>query len=262
MNPWDCRGHNLVNAVGLLLCFITTLQYLALSVVYLIYYRKSSNPAFFSMTAVFALCGFVYGMNFVAVFYPNLAYSIQFILQLVLMPACTWLYLKTQLLFVSKNIHESAYCVRNTASEVTAAIASLNASEQRVIAIADQLKMQSHYVREHPWPAWLKSEDSVMLFLNTAYEQWFSVEASAYVGRSDEAVWPPDVAEVFREHDRVVKLSREGMVFSETVSVQNSEVPLLVIKWPAALADGSTGVGGMAIPVNALQQMIQKIQHE
>ena len=262
MNPWDCRGHSVANAVSLLLSFLTMSQYFLLCFIYLRYYYRSRNFGWAAFFTVFFFCGVVHAMNGLAVLWPDFSYSTQLVIQVVLSVANLWLLFVAPDLFSNLRCETIAEHAAKSTDAVTAAIASLNETEERCIAIADQLHSQSPYVKDHPWPAWLKDENSVMLFLNDAYEDWFAVQANSYVGCTDEAVWPEAVAETFREHDQLVRDSKMGDVFSETINVKEQSIPLLVIKWPTKLADGNIGVGGMAIPIDRLQRMIERIQRE
>lgn len=60
------------------------------------------------------------------------------------------------------------------------------------------------FLDNSPAPSWYKDRGLVMKYLNPAYTQAFGVTQPQYLGRTDDDVWPPQIARQFVQHDREV----------------------------------------------------------
>lgn len=111
------------------------------------------------------------------------------------------------------------------------------------------------FLENSPFPAWYKSANGVMRYINPAYSVAFGVRPDQYVNRRDRDVWPADIAEAFGKNDDQVVRERVRCEFHEYVPdrVLDPASPRerwFVTKFP--VIDPTTrevkGVGGFCVP--------------
>ncbi len=104
-----------------------------------------------------------------------------------------------------------------------------------------------------PLPAWLKDTKGVMLAVNAAYEDTFLVprgfNAVDYIGHTDHAVWPEDIANQYQKHDKMVLRSGKMWHGSEKIPNNDGEVEeWSIIKYVRYSGRTKIGIAGIAIP--------------
>ena len=68
-------------------------------------------------------------------------------------------------------------------------------------------------------------------------------------GKTDADMWPPEAAALMRVHDRAALNTGGPQVFSRVMPVGDGSHTVLLVEFPVPLADGSTGVGGLAVDI-------------
>jgi PAS domain S-box-containing protein len=120
------------------------------------------------------------------------------------------------------------------------AAAELKASEARFRAFMDH----------SPAVAWIKDEAGRYVYLSRAFEEWHRVRQADWAGRTDDDVWPADVAALLRENDRTVLATGRPLQATErVVGPDGTARECLVWKFPFVQADGRRFVGGTAMDV-------------
>lgn len=104
-----------------------------------------------------------------------------------------------------------------------------------------------------PLPAWLKDTKGTMLALNPTYEEMFLIPrgytATDYIGNDDKAVWPPEIAEQYTKHDKMVL--RSGKVWRGVENIPNEVGEIEewnIIKYVRYSGRTKIGIAGIAIP--------------
>lgn len=121
-----------------------------------------------------------------------------------------------------------------------------------------------------PGLAWIKDIDGRYVYANDAALRSFGVVRSELYGRSDEEIFDPETAQIFRQNDRKALRSESGI---QTVEVlrrsDGQEVHSLVSKFVIAGKNGEPAfIGGMAIDISeslslpAVRQILSTIQNE
>ena len=108
-----------------------------------------------------------------------------------------------------------------------------------------------------PLPMWLKDKDGRMLAVNLAYEKSFlqpiGKTRQDYINQTDFDIWPDEVAERYRSHDRTVMNTGEPLYFREEMQLNDEVEPVMVLKYPRSVAGIVVGVAGIALPCNKVE---------
>jgi len=117
---------------------------------------------------------------------------------------------------------------------------SLRESEQRF----------EQFMHHLPGVAFMKDVDGRYVYVNDAFEALFHRKLSEYIGKTDDEVWPPEIAAQLRRNDRHVIETRAVMQTTEVVPHDDGTHHWLVAKFPILTDAGEpTMVGGIAIDV-------------
>lgn len=161
-----------------------------------------------------------------------------------------WLYL---------NPTQNAEFQTNTLARLAKVEADLDRERNKTLELTfevSQLQLKLLTIRgahtDLPWPAWLKDTSGVVLAANLAYELDFlkprGYSLLDYVGQTDIAVWPEDIAKSFRENDLAVIQSGETLDFFEEVILgDGSRKTMRFVKYPVYAGGTMIGVAGMYV---------------
>jgi PAS domain S-box-containing protein len=119
------------------------------------------------------------------------------------------------------------------------ALAALRESEQRF----------ARFMQHLPGLAWIKDVTGRYVYANDAAQAAFQAPRAQLYGKTDEEVFPPEVAAQFRENDRRALASPAGVQVVETLEHADGVLHhSIVSKFPIPGPDGRPVlVGGMAI---------------
>ena len=105
-----------------------------------------------------------------------------------------------------------------------------------------------------PCPVWIKDRDLRMVYINRAYSKIYDIPTERYVGKLDTDVWPPEIAEQFKQGD-------ERVLNGEDICYAIERVPnragwrdydhIKVIKFPLFEGDKIVGIAGVVTGVFA-----------
>jgi len=125
----------------------------------------------------------------------------------------------------------------------------------------DRLELQHALLQALPDLVWLKDPDGVFLACNTRFEQLFGAPQASIIGRTDRDFLPPDLADVFRQHDLAAMHSDRPRVNEECVTFASdghSEL-LQTIKTAVRRPDGSVlGVLGIGRDIGTVRRVEQE----
>lgn len=116
-----------------------------------------------------------------------------------------------------------------------------------------------------PFAMWFKDDNGVMRELNPEYERLIlrplGKSKDDYIGRTDEEFWGhamnmPEIASAYTAHDQQVIMKGEAWSGLEMVAthIDGSNVPWWICKWPRKQSGYTTGICGVAIPCDVINQ--------
>ncbi len=115
----------------------------------------------------------------------------------------------------------------------------------------------ARFTHHLPGLAWIKDLQGRYVFANDAAEQAFRRSRAELYGKTDDALFPPATAALFRANDRQALAAGMGVETIETLEHEDGVHHSLVSKFPIPGPDGAAAlVGGMAIDIT------QRIQTE
>jgi PAS domain S-box-containing protein len=117
---------------------------------------------------------------------------------------------------------------------------SLQASEERFRV----------FMENSPTFAWIKDEQGQHVYLSKAYEKRFGVRPEDWQGKTDFDIWPPDLAQKFRNTDLEALTSGQTTeVIEETVTPDGNRAVWWKFKFPMHDASGAKYVGGVGVDI-------------
>ena len=135
--------------------------------------------------------------------------------------------------------------------------------ERENYALLHNIALLESAHQDLPLPMWLKDKDGKMLAVNLAYEKSFlqpiGKTRQDYINQTDFDIWPADVAERYRRHDRSVMNTSEPLYFREEMELGDVKEPVMVLKYPRSVAGIVVGVAGIALPCNKVEPCNAKI---
>ncbi|HWB13436.1 MAG TPA: PAS domain S-box protein [Pirellulales bacterium] len=123
--------------------------------------------------------------------------------------------------------------------------AALQESEERFAAFMDHSSAI----------AWAKDEQGRLVYFNKAYESRFQMKREDWLGKTDFDLWPPEIAQQFRENDR--KVLAGGVPISVTEESRRGGSALaywMVAKFPYRDRHGNHYVGGIGVDITEIKQ--------
>ncbi len=144
---------------------------------------------------------------------------------------------------------------------IKAQIASLEYINERLDAargfLNDHFSELSAFLCCMPFPAWIKNQDTRMIYVNRAYENAFGVTAEQYNTKFDSDIWTKDAAAVaaaaeYKQHDLEVMSQKSPIRYVEIyVDPTGVSSDVDVIKW-GLLDDKGNIIGVAGVCVNPL----------
>jgi PAS domain S-box-containing protein len=109
----------------------------------------------------------------------------------------------------------------------------------------------ARFMQHLPGLAWIKTADGRYVYVNDAAEKVFAKPREALYGRTDEEIFPAEVAAQFQENDRQALASGTGVQVVETLEHDDGIVHHSIVnKFPIPGPGGeATLIGGMAIDI-------------
>jgi PAS domain S-box-containing protein len=123
---------------------------------------------------------------------------------------------------------------------LSAAQRALLASEERFAA----------FMEKGPAVCYVKDENGAYVYLNQQWASQFGTKKEDWIGRSDQELFPEEVARMFRENDLAVLKSGVTSVVTEVAPAPDGSTTYwLSYKFPLQDERGNSYVGGMSVNV-------------
>lgn len=128
-------------------------------------------------------------------------------------------------------------------------------TEQRVFILEQRVNLIESVPNDIPLPMWMKDPSGRMEYLNTPYEDVFlkqmGLTIQDYLGKTDYEIWPKEIADAMRLHDREV--FERKIVFNGRENIPDALgniKPWRVIKYVRWAGPIPVGIAGVAFPDN------------
>ncbi|MDM8524763.1 PAS domain-containing protein [Desulfococcaceae bacterium HSG8] len=105
------------------------------------------------------------------------------------------------------------------------------------------------FMRYQPVLAFMKDRDGHYIYLNEAYKKILNVNPADIIGKRDDELWPPDVAERLRANDKTVMSEGRVLDTVEVVRAGNETRYHLISKFPVFKNGKPFFIGGSAIDI-------------
>jgi PAS domain S-box-containing protein len=117
------------------------------------------------------------------------------------------------------------------------------------MALRDSEERFRLFMDNSPTIAWIKDEQGRYVYLSRTHEERFGIQATDWIGKTDAAFWPPEIAENFRKNDRaVLEAGHPIEVTEQTVNPDGSRRYWLNSKFPFRAA-GNLYVAGIGLDI-------------
>lgn len=114
------------------------------------------------------------------------------------------------------------------------------------------------FMSNTPFTAWIKDSAGQYVYVNAATEHHFRRPASEWIGRTDTDLFPPAIANPFRENDLIVlRTERPLEVVESAVDPEGTPRSWLAIKFPFTDSTGRLHVGGVGVDLTEQLQFKQ-----
>jgi PAS domain S-box-containing protein len=153
-----------------------------------------------------------------------------------------------------KNTHNKVEGVVVTFKDITdrkKAEDSLRESEERFQAFMDH----------NPVVAFLKNEKGQYVYVNRQFEEKLHLSQANCLGKTDSQLFPPEVARIFKEHDRENLKTREMVETEETTLDEKGNIRYwCVMKFLVPWRKGKVHLGGVALDLTARKEIEETLR--
>ncbi|MEH2381611.1 MAG: diguanylate cyclase [Nostoc sp.] len=218
---------------------ITAFSYFGIPTVIGVFFAKTKAtipskfwPAFFLSGGFVLFCGF---HHFLAIFEPHLAVSLLHLGVLDLMALIS--------LFALLYLMPTAY-------QIVEAIAKYQ-EDNRELQRSQQ--MQQLFLDQGPFGAYIKDEQSRMVYYNQELQSRFSVDRQEWLGKTDSEFLPdPEEGRRIMENDQVVLKTLRPLKLIEEAKMPGDDQPCYWLSFKFPFSDYATGdrrIGGISIDI-------------
>jgi HPt (histidine-containing phosphotransfer) domain-containing protein len=88
------------------------------------------------------------------------------------------------------------------------------------------------FMRHQPAPAFIKNLEGKYVYLNEAYKKILKIVPAEHIGKTDEDIWPPDVAKQLKVNDSRVMFEGKALNTVETLKFGQKTQQFLIVRFP------------------------------
>ncbi|MEH1946149.1 MAG: diguanylate cyclase [Nostoc sp.] len=218
---------------------ITAFSYFGIPIIIGVFFAKTKATipskfwlAFLLSGGFVLFCGF---HHFLAIFEPYMAVSL---LHLGVLDVMAFISLSALLYLMP------------TAYQIVEAIAK---SQEDTRKLQRSQQMQQLFLDQGPFGAYIKDEQSRVLYYNQEIQSIFSVDSQEWLGKTDSEFLPdPEEGQRVMENDRVVLKTLRPLKLIEEVKVPGNNQPCYWLSFKFPFSDYATGayrIGGISIDI-------------
>lgn len=218
---------------------ITAFSYFGIPTVIGVFFAKTKATipskfwlAFFLSGGFVLFCGF---HHLLAIFEPHVAVSL---LHLGLLDVMAFVSLSALL------------CLMPTAYQILEVIARY---QEDIRSLQRSQQIQRLFLDQGPFAAYIKDEQSRMLYYNQELQSRFSVDPQEWLGKTDSEYLPdPEEGRRVMENDQVVLKTLRPLKLIEEVKIPGNDQPCYWLSFKFAFSDYPTGacrIGGISIDI-------------
>ena len=161
--------------------------------------------------------------------------------------------LETQQIESAKRYEEQGETYRTQIAELNVQMVNLRLQASKS---EDAEKVLQTFLDAMPFPAWAKEEVPgnparlQMILLNNAYVYTIGKTKREYIGRTDFAIWPKDIAQEFYDNDLKVLETNGTLQTIEDVPYYRDNwkvTKMKIVKYKIDLPNGRRGVAGIIV---------------
>jgi PAS domain S-box-containing protein len=109
----------------------------------------------------------------------------------------------------------------------------------------------SSFMNNSQTMAFIKDQQGRILYINNTCERIWGVTLTDCFGKTNQQLWPPEVADRLRANDMAVIERNESSQLVEELSLKNGRaVALLTVRFPFADGDGRRLLGGVSVDIS------------
>jgi PAS domain S-box-containing protein len=110
------------------------------------------------------------------------------------------------------------------------------------------------FMRFLPGCAYVKDAEGKIVFLNEEYERAFHIKLSDWLGKTNEEIFPPEVARALTRDDQQVLTEHKPLERIETIPQRDGPHVYATYKFPIEPAGKAVMLGGVSLDITALRQ--------
>ena len=143
--------------------------------------------------------------------------------------------------------------------DITAQRRMKEVQRQSKLAIHKSQHLLRVFMDNCPAIAWIKNDQGQMVYLSKSFQDYFGACIEGWIDKADADIWPPDLAERYRNGDRAVLEAGEPMEFFEpAVSPDGSLSKWMSVKFPLHMS-GSRFVAGIGLEVSEHKNLEEEL---
>ncbi len=143
----------------------------------------------------------------------------------------------------------------------------INERKKASAALLESQKLFKQFMKHSPSLAFIKDLDGRYLYVNEGYQKFFGIDPQSRIGKTDDELWPPEIAQKLKENDALVLAHNEAIVKVEVIKINGENLHQLVSKFPILKDGHPSAVGGFAVDITRRVQaeeerfkLIEKLQ--
>lgn len=131
----------------------------------------------------------------------------------------------------------------------------LTIRKQAEVRIRESEERFQAFMNHSPAVKFLKDWQGRYIYVNRQFEEKLKLPIANCLGKTDQELFPPEIARIFTEHDREALKTGDVLETEETTLDERGKVRFwLVMKFPVRSTEGQLLLGGVALDITSRKQ--------